>query len=144
MDTKETLEVKKWEKYLMFAYLFGMADKVSKQLKNLYPEYIEQELERNNLDLNTLVLINSMTTRSVNAASAARSAAQSYSSVAVDFPQEAEEEAPLVEVDLPEVEEVDNTFFTENARNCIFFIYFFLKCGILNLCGLLNYNSMGC
>ncbi len=64
----------------MFAYLFGMADKVSKQLKNLYPEYIEQELERNNLDLNTLVLINSMTTRSVNAASAARSAAQSYSS----------------------------------------------------------------
>ena len=57
-----------------------MADKVSKQLKNLYPEYIEQELERNNLDLNTLVLINSMTTRSVNAASAARSAAQSYSS----------------------------------------------------------------
>ena len=64
----------------MFAYLFGMADKVSKQLKNLYPEYIEQELERNNLDLNTLVLINSMTTRSVNAASTARSAAQSYSS----------------------------------------------------------------
>ena len=68
----------------MFAYLFGMADKVSKQLKNLYPEYIEQELERNNLDLNTLVLINNMTTRSVNAASAARSAArsaaQSYSS----------------------------------------------------------------
>ena len=46
--------------------------------------------------------------------------------VAVDFPQEAEEEAPLVEADLPEVEEVDNTFFTENARNCIFFIYFFL------------------
>lgn len=80
MDTKETLEVKIWDEYLMFAYLFGMADKVSKQLKNLYPEYIEQELERNNLDLNTLVLINSMTTRSVNAASAARSAAQSYSS----------------------------------------------------------------
>lgn len=80
MDTKETLEVKIWDEYLMFAYLFGMADKVSKQLKNLYPEYIEQELERNNLDLNTLVLINNMTTRSVNAASAARSAAQSYSS----------------------------------------------------------------
>ena len=80
MNTKETLEVKIWDEYLMFAYLFGMADKVSKQLKNLYPEYIEQELERNNLDLNTLVLINSMTTRSVNAASAARSAAQSYSS----------------------------------------------------------------
>ena len=80
MNTKEVLEVKLWDEYLMFAYLFGMADKVSKQLKNLYPEYIEQELERNNLDLNTLVLINSMTTRSVNAASAARSAAQSYSS----------------------------------------------------------------
>ena len=46
--------------------------------------------------------------------------------VAVDFPQEAEEEAPLVEADLPEVEEVDNTFFTENARNCIFFIYFLM------------------
>ena len=60
ISAQETLEVKIWDEYLMFAYLFGMADKVSKQLKNLYPEYIEQELERNNLDLNTLVLINSI------------------------------------------------------------------------------------
>ena len=38
MDTKEVLEVHIWDEYLMFAYLFGIADKVAKQLKNMYPE----------------------------------------------------------------------------------------------------------
>ncbi len=79
MDTKETLEVKIWDEYLMFAYLFGMADKVSKQLKNLYPEYMQQELERNHLDYDIIISINNMTSNSVRAASAARSAAQNYS-----------------------------------------------------------------
>ena len=80
MDTKETLEVKLWDEYLMFAYLFGMADKVAKQLKNLYPEYIASELEQRNMNLDTIIFINHISTSSVNAASAARSAAQSYSS----------------------------------------------------------------
>ena len=58
----------------MFAYLFGIADKVAKQLKNLYPEVIEQ----NNFDYDTIILINSFTRSSVWAASSARSAAENY------------------------------------------------------------------
>lgn len=76
MNTKEVLEVKIWDEYLMFAYIFGNADKVAKQLKNLYPEVIEQS----NFDYDTLVFINNISTTSVSAASAARSAAESYSS----------------------------------------------------------------
>lgn len=74
MDTKEVLEVHLWDEYLMFAYLFGIADKVAKQLKNLYPEVIEQ----NDFDYDTIILINSFTRSSVSAASSARSAAENY------------------------------------------------------------------
>ena len=76
MDTKEVLEVHIWDEYLMFAYLFGIADKVAKQLKNMYPEIIEQM----DFDYDTIIFINYMSTRSVSVASSARSAAQSYSS----------------------------------------------------------------
>lgn len=79
MNTKEVMEVKLWDQYLMFAYLFGIADKVAKQLKNLYPEVIE-EMSYNNCDYDTLIFINHISTRSVSAASSARSAAESYSS----------------------------------------------------------------
>ena len=43
IDKKETIEVHLWDEYLMFAYLFGIADKVLAQLKKLYPEIIEQD-----------------------------------------------------------------------------------------------------
>ena len=76
IDTKEVLEVHLWDEYLMFAYLFGIADKVAKQLKNMYPEVLQQM----DFDYDTIVFVNSITTRSVSAASSARSAAQSYSS----------------------------------------------------------------
>lgn len=79
MDQKTTLEVKLWDEYLMFAYLFGIADKVAKQLKNLYPEIVQQ-LEEQGMNLDTIYYINSISTSSVSAASAARSAAESYSS----------------------------------------------------------------
>ena len=75
MDTKEVMEVHLWDEYLMFAYLFGIADKVAKQLKNMYPEVIEQE----DFNYDTFVFINSISTTGVYAASAARSAAQNYS-----------------------------------------------------------------
>ena len=76
IDTKETIEVHIWDEYLMFAYLFGIADKVAKQIKNLYPDVIEQS----NLDYDSIIIINNISTSTVRAASAARSAAQSYSS----------------------------------------------------------------
>ena len=76
MDTKEVLEVKLWDDYLMYAYIFGIADKVAKQLKNLYPEVIQEY----NYDYDTLILISNISNSGVSAASSARSAAESYSS----------------------------------------------------------------
>lgn len=78
MKEKEAIEVKLWDEYLMFAYLFGMADKVAKQFKNLYPEIVE-EMQASNIDYGTFVYINNISARTVQAASAARSAAESYS-----------------------------------------------------------------
>ena len=77
INTRETLEVHIWDEYLMFAYLFGIADEVAKQLKNLYPELLEQN---QNMDYTTIVMINNFSRTTVNAASMARSAAESYSS----------------------------------------------------------------
>ena len=80
MDTKEVMEVHLWDEYLMFAYLFGIADKVAKQLKNMYPEIMEQQ----DFNYNTIVFVDNISTRSLSAASnarnAARRAAESYSS----------------------------------------------------------------
>ena len=75
INTKEAINVKIWDEYLMFAYLFGIADKVAKQLKNMYPEVIQTQ----NYDLDTFILINSFSNTAVRSASSARSAAQSYS-----------------------------------------------------------------
>ena len=76
IDQKETLEVHIWEEYLMFAYLFGIADKVAKQLKKLYPELLEQN---QNMDYTTIMMINHFSSTTVSAASAARSNAEHYS-----------------------------------------------------------------
>ena len=78
MKNKEAIEVNLWDEYLMFAYLFGIAEKVAKQFKNLYPEIV-REMEANNLDYGTFIYINNLSASTVHAASAARSAAQSYS-----------------------------------------------------------------
>ena len=78
MKNKEAIEVKLWDEYLMFAYLFGMAEKVAKQFKNLYPEVVA-EMEANNIDYGTFVYINNISSTAVHAASAARQAAESYS-----------------------------------------------------------------
>ena len=80
MDTKEVMEVHLWDEYLMFAYLFGIANKVANQLKNLYPQEFTEYTANSGLDLDTIVFINNISVRSVNAASSARSAAESYSS----------------------------------------------------------------
>lgn len=76
INTKEVMEVHLWDEYLMFAYIFGTADKVAKQLKNLYPEVINNY----DVDFDTLLYINYISTRSVTAASSARARAESYSS----------------------------------------------------------------
>ena len=79
MKDKQVFDVHLWDEYLMFAYLFGIADKVAKQLKDMYPEVV-QEMQNSNIDYNTLYYINHISVRSTSSASSARSAAQSYSS----------------------------------------------------------------
>lgn len=80
MDTKEVMEVHLWDEYLMFAYLFGIANKVAKQLKNLYPQEFAEYTTTSGVNLDTIIFINAISTRSVSAASNARRAAESYSS----------------------------------------------------------------
>ena len=82
INEREAIEVNLWDEYLMFAYIFGIADKVAKQFKNLYPEIIEQ-LNETNFDFDTFIFLNNISNRSINvanAAEAARRAAESYSS----------------------------------------------------------------
>lgn len=58
INEREAKEVELWKEYLVYAQLFGIADKVSKQFKNLYPNYFEEKL---NLDRNVDILfINSL------------------------------------------------------------------------------------
>ena len=79
MDTKEAIEVKLWKEYLMYAQIFGIADKVAAQFKKLYPEVIN-DMSNNNVDIGDVILINNMSTTFVRAVSSARSAAENYSS----------------------------------------------------------------
>ena len=74
------IEAKLWKDYLVYAQLFGIADKVAKEFKRLYPAEFEQFSQRNlsGVDVITVVAWNSMVSRSF--ASAAASAASAASS----------------------------------------------------------------
>lgn len=54
---REAIEVHLWNEYLIFAQMFGIADKVAKQFKDLYPE-INQYIEQQNYDLDSIMYIN--------------------------------------------------------------------------------------
>ena len=73
MKDKQAIEVKMWRDYLIYAQIFGMAKEVAKEFKDLYPDQITDEM------YNNIILINTFSTTSVNAATTARSRAQSYS-----------------------------------------------------------------
>lgn len=79
IDKKEPIEVKLWNEYLMYAQILGIADKVMEKFKNLYPE-IASDMQNYNFDYNTFIFINAFSNESINAASNAQRAAQSYSS----------------------------------------------------------------
>jgi hypothetical protein len=74
MNEKEPIEVKLWREYLMYAQILGMADKVAAEFKKLYPDVITDDT------FETWYLVNTFSSTSVNAASVARSRAESYSS----------------------------------------------------------------
>lgn len=74
MKDKEAIEVKFWEEYLMFAQIFGVADKVAKQFKELYPDMITD------YSYDSIIFVNGISHSGMVSASSARSRAESYSS----------------------------------------------------------------
>ncbi|MBE6139863.1 MAG: DUF2207 domain-containing protein [Firmicutes bacterium] len=75
IDQRQPIEVKLWNEYLIFAQIFGIADKVAKQFEKLYPE-ITEEINRYGYNYNTIYFMNSVSERS----SKSIERAQSYSS----------------------------------------------------------------
>lgn len=71
---REAIEVKIWEYYLMYAQIFGIAEKVAKEFKKLYPDVLTDDY------YNDIIFIHTISASGVNAASMARSRAESYSS----------------------------------------------------------------
>lgn len=74
MKDKEAIEVMLWEEYLMYAQIFGVADKVAKQFKKLYPEVITD------YSYDSVIFVNSISHASMVSATTAKSRAESYSS----------------------------------------------------------------
>jgi len=71
---REAIEVNLWEEYLIYAQIFGIAKKVAKEFKELYPDVITDEY------YNDIIFIHSISYSGVSAASSAKSRAESYSS----------------------------------------------------------------
>lgn len=76
IDKREAIEVALFEEYLMFAQILGIADKVSKQFKKLYPDIIENY----NYDFDDIFLLYALSNSGISKANTAKSRAESYSS----------------------------------------------------------------
>lgn len=74
ISKRESIEVNLWEEYLMYAQIFGIAKKVAKEFKKLYPDVITEDA------YNDIIFIHNISYSGVSAASTARERAQSYSS----------------------------------------------------------------
>ena len=74
ISERESIEVKLWEYYLMYAQIFGIAKKVAKEFKKLYPEVLTDE------HYNDVMFMHTLSYQGVSAASTAKSRAESYSS----------------------------------------------------------------
>lgn len=78
IDDKEAIEVNMWEYYLIYAQILGIADKVAKQFKKLYPEIIDNpELGYTYTDI---MFIHMVSHSGMRTATASQQRAQSYSS----------------------------------------------------------------
>ena len=71
---REAIEVKIWDEYLIYAQIFGIANKVAKEFKKLYPDVITDDY------YNDIIFINTLSYNGMHAASAAKSAAESRAS----------------------------------------------------------------
>lgn len=74
---REAVEVQLFEEYLIFAQIMGIAQKVAKQFKDIYPEIIEQS---NFTSYDYIMFVNTSSHRGISAARSAKARAESYSS----------------------------------------------------------------
>lgn len=77
INKREAIEVELFEEYLMFAQLVGIADKVAKEFKDLYPEVIEASSYQS---YDNIIFLNTTMHRGIISANTAKSRAESYSS----------------------------------------------------------------
>lgn len=74
---REPIEVKLFEEYLIYAQMMGIAKKVSKDFKDIYPEIIEQS----HFDsYDNIIFINSYASYGISSAKSAETRANNYSS----------------------------------------------------------------
>lgn len=74
---REPIEVELFEEYMIFAQMLGIAKKVAKDFKDLYPQLIEQS---NFYSYDYIMFIHTCSYQGVSAANSARERAESYSS----------------------------------------------------------------
>ena len=74
---REAVEVQLFEEYMIFAQIMGIARKVAKQFKDIYPDVIEQS---NFTSYDYIMFINTSSHRGIAVAQSARIRAESYSS----------------------------------------------------------------
>jgi len=52
---REARDVNLWKSYLIYAQMYGIAEKVAKQFKNLYPEFFQEIAQQSGMDAGTLM-----------------------------------------------------------------------------------------
>ena len=81
LDERSVGEVNLWKDYLVYATLFGIADRVIKEMKKVNPEYFNMDQVANQMaDNMTLPMIYSTLHRSTSSAVAAKAAREHRSS----------------------------------------------------------------
>lgn len=78
IDDKEAIEVNIWEYYLIYAQILGIADKVAKQFKKLYPEIIDNP--EYGYTYTDIMFIHMVSYSGMRTATTSQQRAQSYSS----------------------------------------------------------------
>lgn len=74
IDDREAIEVALWEEYLMIAQILGIADKVAKQFKKLYPEVITD------YSYDSVIFVHNVSYSGMHSATSAKSAAEARAS----------------------------------------------------------------
>lgn len=77
ISDREAIEVHLFEEYLIYAQMMGIAKKVAKQFKDLYPDVIEQSCYTS---YDNIIFINMCASHGIAQANSAKARAESYSS----------------------------------------------------------------